>query len=220
VPAPSQLTLAIPRQHFHDNLDEGVATCFERAVQMLREAGVRLVERDIPEAREIDAVFRLLVPADLLAFLGHDRIHRQLHLIDPVAAERALAAEGISAEDYLRIAARRREIVRSALAQSSDIDAWLTPTVPVQPAPTAGFTTVEQVAAWNRLTTQNTRPGNLFDQCGVTLPIQHLGAALPVGLQLCASSGTDAALLAAARAVEAVLGAPAPFDTRAFSAPA
>lgn len=220
VPAPSELTLAVPRRHFHEQLDEGVATCFERAVQQLRDAGVRVIERDLPEAAEIDAVFRLLVPADLIAFLGRDRVRRQLDRIDPVAAERLLAADGILAEDYLRIAARRREIVHSVLAQSADIDAWLTPTVPVQPAPTAGFTTVEQVAAWNRLTTRNTRPCNLFDQCGVTLPIQHLGAALPVGLQLCASSGTDAALLASARAVEAVLGAPPPFDTRALSAPA
>ncbi len=220
VPAPHELTLAVPRLHFHQHLDEGVARCFERAVQRLRAAGVRLVERDIPEASEIDAVFRLLVPADLLAFLGRDRIHRQRDRIDAVAAERALGGDGISADDYLRIAARRREIVRNVLAQSSDIDAWLTPTVPVQPAPTAGFTTVEQVAAWNRLTTQNTRPGNLFDQCGVSLPIQHLGAALPVGLQLCASSGRDAALLAAACAVEAILGAPEPFDTRALSAQA
>jgi len=64
---------------------------------------------------------------------------------------------------------------------------------------------VADVAAWNRLATQNTRPGNLFGQCGVSLPIQHLGAELPVGLQLCAGSGQDAKLLGTARSVEALL---------------
>ncbi len=214
VPAPSSLTLAVPRTHFMDNLDPGVAACFDAALQRLRSAGVRLVERDIPQAGEIDAVFRLIVPADLLAFLGRERVQRHLHDMDPVAAERALAADALKAEDYLRIRARSRQIVHEVQALLIGVDAWLAPTVPVQPAPVAEFRTVEQVAAWNRLATQNTRPGNLFDQCGVSLPIHHLGAALPVGLQLCAPGGQDARLLAIAQAVEAAVGRPQPADAR------
>lgn len=79
------------------------------------------------------------------------------------------------------------------------------PTVPVLPQPISRYTTVDEVAAWNALASQNTRPCNLFDQCGISLPIHHLGAALPVGLQLCASSGHDVALLQAAMAVENAL---------------
>jgi aspartyl-tRNA(Asn)/glutamyl-tRNA(Gln) amidotransferase subunit A len=213
VPALSTLTLAVPRAHFMDNLDRGVAICFEAAWQRLRDAGVRLVERDIPQAGEIDAVFRLIVPADLLAFLGRDRVRQHLQDMDPVAAERALAADGLNAEDYLRIRARSRQIVHEVQGLLSGVDAWLTPTVPMQPAPTADFKTVEQVAAWNRLATQNTRPCNLFDHCGISLPVHHLGADLPVGLQLCAPGGQDARLLAIAQAVESAVGRPAPADT-------
>jgi aspartyl-tRNA(Asn)/glutamyl-tRNA(Gln) amidotransferase subunit A len=90
--------------------------------------------------------------------------------------------------------------------RSRGIDAWITPTVPVTPMPCAQFRTVEDVAAWNRLNTQNTRPGNLFGQCGISLPIQHLGAALPVGLQLCGPPDGDARLLAVAAALEAIVG--------------
>ncbi len=107
------------------------------------------------------------------------------------------------------MATRQQVLERMLRERSRGVDAWITPTVPVLPAPTADFKTVEAVAAWNRLGTQNTRPGNLFNQCGVSLPIQHLGAQLPVGLQLCAPGGADEALLLTAMAVEGVLGVPA-----------
>ena len=90
-------------------------------------------------------------------------------------------------------------------SRSIGIDAWLTPTVPVVPHPISGFRTVEAVAAWNRLATQNTRPANLFGQCGISLPVHHLGSAWPVGLQLCASAGSDARWRYVERSVERVL---------------
>jgi len=85
-------------------------------------------------------------------------------------------------------------------------DAWISPTVPQIPPPIDNFKAVSDIAEWNRLATQNTRPGNLFNQCGISIPIHHLGADLPVGLQLCAPSSCDAELLQAAMAIEALLG--------------
>jgi aspartyl-tRNA(Asn)/glutamyl-tRNA(Gln) amidotransferase subunit A len=106
----------------------------------------------------------------------------------------------------VRLAARQRALVRIMTERSRGIDAWITPTVPVTPMPCAEFHAVEGVGAWNRLNTRNTRPGNLFGQCGISLPIQHLGAALPVGLQLCGPPDGDARLLAVAAALEAIVG--------------
>jgi aspartyl-tRNA(Asn)/glutamyl-tRNA(Gln) amidotransferase subunit A len=210
-PSPQSLTLAVPADHFLQNLDPEVAACFDAALQRLRAADVRIVERPAGEAAEIDEVFRALVPADLLAFLGRERVLRHLPDMDPVAAERASAAFDVHADQYVRLSARRRELERVMRDRSAGIDAWVSPTVPMLPGPTSEYCSVEQVAAWNRRATQNTRPGNLFNQCGISLPIQHLGADLPVGLQLCAPAGSDAALLAAARAIESVLGvAPRP----------
>jgi aspartyl-tRNA(Asn)/glutamyl-tRNA(Gln) amidotransferase subunit A len=208
VPDPASITLALPAHHFFENLDSEVAACFDVALQRLRQAGIRIVGRDAQEAGEIDEVFRALVPADLLAFLGRERVVRGLPDMDPVAAERASAAFDVSADRYLRLSARRRELEALMRDRSVGLDAWVSPTVPMLPGPTSDYRSVEQVAAWNRRATQNTRPGNLFNQCGVSLPIQHLGAALPVGLQLCAPAGRDAALLATARAIESVLGVP------------
>ena len=157
------------------------------------------------------------MPADLLAFLGRERVTAQFDRLDAVAADRLQVAFEVRADDYAKMLARRRMVQRLVAERSVGIDAWLTPTVPMLPQPTAQFRSVADVAAWNRRATRNTRPGNLFGQCGISLPIQHLGAelagqargaALPVGLQLCAAPGQDAALLSLACAVEDLLGRP------------
>ena len=205
--AVATLTLALPGAHFMNQIDTAVAACFTEALQRLRKAGANIVEIDVPEAAEIDAVFRSLVPADVLAFLGRDRVTRQFDRLDKVAAQRLQAALTLSADDYVQMATRQQVLERMMRERSRGVDAWISPTVQVLPAPTADFKTVEAIAAWNRLGTHNTRPANLFNQCGVSLPIQHLGAELPVGLQLCASAGEDEALLLTAMAVEGVLGA-------------
>ena len=212
-PAVDALTLAVPTQHFMDQLDEPVQRGFEAAVARLRAAGARVVTAETPEATEIDEVFRSLVPADVLAFLGRARVTAQFHRLDPVAADRIQVAFDLRADDYARMLARRREVQRLVAERSIGIDAWLSPTVPMLPEPTAQFRSVADAAEWNRRATRNTRPGNLFGQCGLSLPIQHLvtqtpGPALPVGLQLCAAPGQDAALLGMACAVEDLLGRP------------
>jgi len=216
-PAVEALTLAVPTQHFMDQLDEPVQRCFLAAVARLRAGGARIVKVETPEAAEIDEVFRCLVPADLLAFLGRERVSAQFDRLDAVAAARLQVAFDVRADDYAKMLARRRVVQRLVAERSVGIDAWLTPTVPMLPQPTADFRSVADVAEWNRRATRNTRPGNLFGQCGVSMPIQHLGTeradpssghALPVGLQLCAAPGQDAALLDLACAVEDLLGRP------------
>ncbi len=227
VPAVHTLTLAVPTAHFMDQLDEPVLRCFEAAVARLRQAGACIVSAETPEACEIDEVFRSLVPADLLAFLGRDRVTAQFDRLDAIAADRLQVAFEVRADDYAKMLARRRVLQRLVAERSVGIDAWLTPTVPMLAQPIAQFRSVADVAAWNRRATRNTRPGNLFGQCGISLPIQHLGAALPdpligaalpdplngaalpVGLQLCAAPGHDGALLNLACAVENLLGRPA-----------
>lgn len=207
-PALSTLTLALPKQHFFDQCDAEVLRCFDEAVTRLRRAGVRLVEIDVPEVSEIDEVFRCLVPADILAYLGRDRMKAQWDRMDPVAAQRLEAGLQVPADDYARMALRRHELEALVRERSQGIDAWLTPTVPMLPGPIADYPSVDDIAAWNRRATRNTRPANLFNRCGVSLPIAHLGAPLPVGLQLCTHANDDVALLRVATAVEGLLGSP------------
>lgn len=206
VPRPvSGLRLALPGAHFLMNLDPVVGACFDEALKRLRDAGAAILEVDLPEASEINEVFRCLVPVDLLAFLGRKRVSEQWERFDRVASQRLQAALSVPADDYVRMAMRQQVLEGLIRERARGIDAWIMPTVPALPEPVSRYTTVEDVAAWNSLATQNTRPCNLFNQCGVSLPIQHLGANLPVGLQLCGSGGNDVALLQTAMAVESAL---------------
>ena len=205
---PEALVLALPGDHFFQNVDADVRACFDRAVARLRTVGARMVEIATPEAGEIDEVFGPMLASEWLAFVGRERFLANEALMDAVPAARARAGLDVRADDYVRLASRQRALVAMLRERSRGIDAWITPTVAVTPAPCAEFRSVAAVAAWNRLNTQNTRPGNLFGQCGVSLPIHHLGAPLPVGLQLCGAPGSDAHLLAVAQTVEAIVGCP------------
>jgi aspartyl-tRNA(Asn)/glutamyl-tRNA(Gln) amidotransferase subunit A len=208
-PPPVQgLTLGLPKHHFHEQCDAEVLSCFHAALDRLQRAGAQVVEIDVPEVAEIDEVFRCLVPADVLATLGRERVMAHWDLLDPVAAQRLQAGLHVMADAYAGMVSRRRSVEAAVQARSAGIDAWITPTVPMLPGPVADYTTVDDIAAWNRRATRNTRPANLFNRCGISLPIQHLGAHLPVGLQLCAPAGDDAGLLACAVSVQTLLGAP------------
>ena len=209
VPEPvvaSALVLAMPGEHFFQNIDPAVQDCFGRAVDLLRTAGATIVEIALPEAAEIDDVFGGLLTAEWLAFVGRERFLAGEAQMDPVAAARIRGNLDLRADEYVRLCARRQALVDMIAARATGIDGWISPTVVTLPAPCSEFRTVEAVAAWNRLNTQNTRPGNLFGQCGISLPMHHLGAPWPAGLQLCSAPDRDRDMLAAALAIEAVIG--------------
>jgi aspartyl-tRNA(Asn)/glutamyl-tRNA(Gln) amidotransferase subunit A len=211
-----QLVLGIPTEYYFDHIDRNVRACFDEAVARLRSCGARLVPIEVPEAREHDALFARLLPAEWLAFFGRERFVANKKDMDPVVQARAGAGLDVAADDYLRHEKRRVQLIALMRERMRGLDAWVTPTVVVVPGPAADCNTVDKAAAWNKLNTQNTRPGNMFAQCGVSLPIHHLCGTLPVGLQLCCAPGEDAHLLEVARTVEQVVGrAPAP-DVRKF----
>lgn len=205
-PLAHDMTLAISADHFMANLDADVAECFSEAIKRLRKAGVQFVEIPMVEASEIDEVFARIVPADLIAFLGRDRLRTHWQALDPVVTSRIEKAFDMSTDEYAQLVARKKVLEQLMAERFKGIDAFLSPTVPVVPKPIADFMTVEQASAWNKLATQNTRPANLFNQCAISLPIHHLGSVLPVGLQLCATAGSDEWLLATARTVQEILG--------------
>ena len=89
------------------------------------------------------------------------------------------------------------------------------PTTPMVPGPLADHYTLMPALEWNKRALRNTRIGNVFEQCGISLP---LGGGLPVGLQISCNGLEDARLLSIAAAVEGVLGRGARPDMTAFLA--
>lgn len=215
-PAADRLVLGIPTEHFFDNVDRDVRACFDEASERLRARGARLIPVSVPEAIEQEALFARLLPVEWLAFFGRERFTRHRQNMDPVVQARAGVGLDVAADEYVRYEQRRKQLIVLMRERMRGFDAWMMPTVVVVPGPLADYDTVEKASAWNKLTAKNTRPANMFAQCGVSLPIHHLRGTLPVGLQLCCAPGDDAHLLAVARAVEDVIGRAAAPDVAQF----
>jgi len=203
-PAPLEgLKLGRPAQLFYDDLDPAVKSGIDDALQRLARAGVEIIAVDAPEALEFEAVFSRIVPIELIAILGRERVQANLDVFDPITRTRLAAALDQPATDYIN-ALRRLAALRDAVQRRmTDCDAWVTPTTPLLPTPMAECSTLDAALAWNRRALRNTRPGNVFDQCGVSLPVRLPHLRFAAGLQLMASPGEDARLLAIACALEA-----------------
>ena len=121
-----------------------------------------------------------LVPAEMVAFYGADRLRANRDLIDPVAWERIVPGLEASAHDYLRLVALHRDLVRRGV-----------PALDLQ-----FHFQLADLLGERRLR-----------QCGVSLPLPaDEPGALPAGLQLVCAPGADRALLATGMAIEQVIG--------------
>ena len=217
VPRPMRLKglrLGRPANHYFDDLSPEVATATEGALRALRDAGVEIVPIEVPEAAEIDTVFGPLLSVELLATLGSDRFVASKEILDPVVWNRAEPMLGFRAIDYVRARRRQVELCEIAREKMRGLDGWVTPTTPDPPVPLADYRTPEKAAGWIRRGTHNTRPANMFGQCGVSLPIP--GPGLPVGLQIVCAPGEDARLLSISQSLEMLLGRRVRPDMSAF----
>lgn len=208
------LRLGRPVQHYFDHLSPEVSKATEDALAMLRDAGADIVPIDVPETAEVVTVFGPIVTMEFLATVGVERFLAAKEILDPIVWNRAAPMLDYRATDYVKARRRQAALCRIASERMRGLDGWVTPTSPEPPAALAEHRTPEKAAAWIARGTQNTRAGNLFGQCGVSLPIP--GPGLPVGLQILCRGGDDEQLLSVAQAVEERLGVPAPADMSRF----
>lgn len=195
-----------PAPLFYEDLDRDVAHAADVALERLAERGAAIMPVEVPEIREFEALFGRIVPAELIAILGRERVREHLDVFDPVTRARFSAVLDSPGEDSRRVEADLAALRERVQPRIAAFDAWLTPTAPLAPSPLAAHATVDAALAWNRRALRNTRPGNVFDQCGVSVPLRH--APRPAGLQILCRAGEDAKLLAIASAVEAALNFP------------
>jgi aspartyl-tRNA(Asn)/glutamyl-tRNA(Gln) amidotransferase subunit A len=200
------LRLGKPSPLFFDELDVEVALALDAAVERLERAGAVIVPVEVPEVEEFESVFGRIVPVELVDILGRERVRENLAIFDPITKARFSAALGAAADDVRSARERQAALRDSVRARMAQCDAWITPTTPNVPGPLASYGTLESALAWNRHALRNTRPGNVFDQCGVSLPLPH--SALPVGLQILCPALADEKVLAIACAIETVINAP------------
>jgi len=199
----------VPDAHFFDDLEPEVAQAFELAQRRLAAAGARIVPVTLPSLADLDNAFGAFLGAELVGFLGRERVTANLAQMDPVAAARIAPGLALTADVYVDMRARFAALAAAAARAIDGVDVVLTPTCPRVAALVEGHEATADAAAWSRDTLRLTRPANLFGFCGISLPIHQLIGSLPVGLQLLARGGDDAKLLAAAASVERLVAVPA-----------
>jgi aspartyl-tRNA(Asn)/glutamyl-tRNA(Gln) amidotransferase subunit A len=204
------LRLALPQTLVLDTLEPAVARAFEQALRRLADAGATIVELPLAELAEIA---HINAPGGLSAVeayaLHREALRTQRELFDPRVAARLALGEGVSAADYIVMQQRRRDWIERVGRRLHGFDAIVCPTVPITAPPIADLAASDEAFfRANSLLLRNTFVANFLDGCAFSLPC-HAPGELPVGLMLSAPGGHDAALAAAALAVEATLHAPA-----------
>lgn len=202
------LRFARPAPVFFDELDEEVAACFGTVVRLLEKEGVEFVDIELPESLERNQVFAPIVGAELISSLSVDEFAKARPKMDSVTSARAAIGLGVSAVDYLIAKNRHEQLKQLAAATFDNVDAWVSPTVPMLPMPVEDLQN-DEMAQRALLSSRNTQLGNLYGLCASTLPVQQLAVPecrLPVGFQLMMPSNSDSRLLGISHAIEDIIG--------------
>lgn len=200
------LRLLLPGTLLLDELEPAVARAFEHALSRLAAAGAIIVETKLAELAEVAQINAPAGLSPIEAWAVHrDTMRSRRDDFDPRVAARIALGEGVGAADYIVLLQRRRDWIARMGARLRDVDAIVSPTVPITAPPLDELVASDEAyARANRLLLRNTFVANFLDGCAITLPC-HAAGELPVGLMLTAPGGHDAALAAAALAVEAAL---------------
>lgn len=212
----SRLRFGRPDAYFFDALSPEVETRIGDALTRIAAEAAVLSAIDVPEAPERERYFPAVLPACLIAGLGRDRLEREIGAVDPVVAKRIESGFDGSAAEVLALEEKRSRSRQTAHARFAGLDAWVSPTTAAVSAPVAELDDPARGFEVTLGMTRATQPANYLDLCAASLPLPMGRWALPAGLQLMMPAGREEALLAAAVAVECVLGMPLRPDVSPF----
>lgn len=173
-PSLRELRLGVLRSAPRENADAGIDEAFDRALQELEAAGVRLFDIDLPEAGAADALFRSggLVAAELEAFLSLQLPTWRKRLVPPLDGAMARACE-LSLADYHRRLETFQRLSRRAAQRLDEacVDALVLPTTPLTPPRRDAITTVAAYTAADDRILRHTAFINYLQWCAVSLPL-------------------------------------------------
>ena len=185
-----------------DDLRDAPAAGFDGAVDRLARAGARIEAGKIPEVAEAMGLAALLFTAEAYGIWG-PTIEKAPEKMFPRILERFRSGAAFSASDYVA-GWRRLEVLRRIWARkTAAYDAVILPTSPILP-PNAKRLMKDDAyyVTENLMALRNTRIGNLFGLCGLTLPTAHPSC----GISLLAAPGQEERLLRLGAAAERALG--------------
>lgn len=190
--------------------DPDVRAGLDRAVRVLRERGAAIRELSL------GASFETLVEKNglLIASEGWQehgsRIDAHPEAMDPAVLKRFLRGRDVTARDYAAALKDQLESQERVSGLLGDVDALLTPTVPMTAIPVADVQ--EDLLPLNRYT----RAVNYLGLCALTVPAGLNPAGLPLGVQLIGLPDTERRLLFIGQLLEDGLGRLPPPDLTAL----
>ncbi len=211
----SGLRLGRPGNFFR-NLDLSVAATLDHAFAKLEESGARFVDFTLAELDECGDLFLSISRTELMAELGPQWYMDTRARMNPDVAMRIESGLHTSGVDYIQSLARRRQLYDSAKSLFGDFDIWLGPTKQHIAPPFPGTFSLADDEAMNKLCAGPTRAANIMGLCAASQALVPRGTHMPIGLQLMAPRDADGKLLAAARAIEKILGRGAQADMNGF----
>lgn len=185
-----------------DDLREEPARGFEGAVEGLARAGARIESGKIPEVVEAMSLAAILFTAEAYGIWGKT-IEAAPEKMFPRILERFRSGANFSAADYVA-AWRRLEELRVIWAQkTAPYDAVILPTAPILPPDVQRLLEDDDYyVTENLLALRNTRIGNMFGLCGVTLPTGQPSC----GISFLAGPWQEERILRLSSAAERALG--------------
>jgi aspartyl-tRNA(Asn)/glutamyl-tRNA(Gln) amidotransferase subunit A len=206
IPRPVKgMRLAVPMTIALDDLDDGVAKTFERALGMLSRAGALIEHIEVPEFLDVGVINAKggFSAAESYAW------HRYLltskgDVYDPRVAVRILRGEHISAADYIDLLKARHSLIARINTRLSPYDALVMPTTANTPPRIADLADDKAFTTQNLRSLRNCTLINLVDGCAISLPAHREGE-VPVGLMLAASGGSDRRIFELAAGMEGAI---------------
>ena len=211
--------LGIPENHFWEDLDPGVRSVAEAAVERLRAAGAQVVSVALPGVSDLNAATGFPIALhefvrDMRDYLVYARRGVTLEALvagikspDVKEVVTPLLGEGAVPESVYREALASRTRLQEMYTQAfatSGVQALIFPTTPLVAADTREKTDVVLNGKPQPLFPtfiRNTDPGSNAGLPGLTLPV-GLSDGLPVGLSLDGPAGSDRLLLALGMEIE------------------
>ena len=220
------LRLGVPREYFYGMLDSEVERVTNEALKKLADAGVVLVEADVPDLGKLislttDAIQGYHVKPMLVKYLEEfdtgvtfDELMEQASP-DIQAAFDLYALGGAATpteEDFIAARDEHLPALRKTLAdyyRDNDLAAMIFPAAQIAAPPIghdAETTLNGKTVPFAPVISRNISPGSTGSLPGIIVPADLNNEGLPVCLELDGPTGSDRALLGIGLAIESVLG--------------
>src|SRR3984957_12992656 len=199
------MRLAVPTTIVLDDLEDGVAQTFERALDKLSRQGALIERIAVPEFLDVVQMNAKGGFAAAESYAWHRYlIASKGDVYDPRVSVRILRGEKISAADYIDLLDERRSLITRMEKRIAPYDVLVMPTTANTPPRIADLGDDKAFTRANLASLRNCTLINMIDGCAISLPC-HRDGEMPVGLMLAAASGSDRRIFELAAGMEDVI---------------